>query len=68
MTKLYDIPNNTWIDVSHLNFIDVNTYKEVNTVLLLKNDGMFSICKYKEHEIRLANTVEVRIVKNKLSI
>lgn len=56
--NLYDVPRNTTIIVEHLGMLDEkgNKIKELNFKHI---DGMFSLCYYKDKEIRLPSTTEV---------
>lgn len=61
MKKLYEILNNTWIDVSHLGLINDNTKEPINRVLFKHIDGMYSLCFTEEGEtIHLKAWTEVK--------
>ena len=51
MKKLFEIPNNTWIDVSHLGLINDSTKEPINTLMFKYIDGMYSICYLESGEI-----------------
>lgn len=50
MTKLYDVPNNTYIKLAN------------NTIFFMHIDGAYSLCYYRGRPIHLGASTEVTIV------
>ena len=59
--KLYEVPNNTIIDVSHLDLVDEDTGEKIDTLDFQHIDGMYSLCYWNGKYVHLMATTEVKI-------
>jgi len=58
MKKLYEIPNKTTINVSHLGIYDTKN-NLIETLRFCHVDGMYSLCYHHDQPVHLAATTKV---------
>ena len=65
MIPLYKVPNNSKIDVSHLDLQREDTGEKITTLDFHHIDGMYSLCYLGEEPIHLMATTMVNVINDK---
>lgn len=61
MIPIYEVPNNTMIDISHLGFVLAETEEPINEVLFDHMDGMYAYCTFRGAVVHISCMANVKI-------